>query len=210
MAVELVRKHRVRVDFSSFTLAAPGAFDEFQPEPQFGGLVRCRPTALVIMTGIAMGRATVSVEALDTALEGLPEPHWEDAVEVSVEAPELTLMGHMDEDPVTLPPREGPTRVRVLARGRGRDMDGLDPDGHEQYLLQLWPAPWADALVLRMNSTAATAWDLAYRRCPPRTSEGARSDFVQAIPTRGEIVETEPTESEKARNIRLMIERDTP
>lgn len=155
------------------------------------------PTGVAILTGINSGVVTVDVETHDDAPED-PAPSWEDCVEVSLEAADLTLSGPMDENPVDLPPLDGPSRVRILARGRGQNRDGVDFEPHEQYLLQLWPAQIRAATTIRATSSAATSWDLSLRRQTPRAHPGVEVSFPSRSIT---------DDSEIARNIRRQIER---
>jgi hypothetical protein len=193
----LVDGHRVRVDFSRFELSEPGTFDGSEYRHHVGGMALCAPAGVAILTGISSGVVTVDVEAHDCVPDA-PEPHWEDCVEVSLEAAGLTLSGPMDENTVDLPSLVGPSRLRILARGRGDNRDGVDVEPHEQYLVQLWPAQIRAATTIRTTSSAATSWDLSLRRQTPRAHPGVEVSFPSRSIT---------DDSEIARNLRQQIER---
>lgn len=94
-----------------------------------------------------------------------PGPEWEDVVELSVtSATGLFATEMVDNDPqIVLAPEPGEYRLRVSARGRRipdiSDEDDLDLDAElpakEWYLLEAWPAPATESVVVRLTSPYA-------------------------------------------------------
>lgn len=128
------------------------------------------PGTLSLVTGLHTGRVPITVEVLD-AEPGL-EAEWEEAVEVSVTAPQvqLRLQTFQDGRDLTLP-AAGTYRVRCCAArmdaARAADvrMDG-DPV-MDRYRLQWWPAPARADAVLRQTSDIAAYWHRVARETPP-------------------------------------------
>ncbi len=137
------------------------------------GLVGVSPHSLYINTGIAAGPVGVDVHVLASAPTDLDAGDWEDIVEASIEVPSGDLgfaalgMDVDDEFPVLSPAGPGTYRIRVHARGRDANYDGvvmteeyeneddqmMPPDPIiERYLFQVWPAPVKDIIVLRLES----------------------------------------------------------
>lgn len=131
------------VDYHQFFIADGGE----QPEVlqrSTNGLADPLEYAVDVQTGVAAGVVAVAVQfhPMPPALQAEP---WDEVVEVSVETPtgelRLTaLMRDIDPDPPALTPRPGWYRVRVHARGRDINIDGVAFEPSEEYLIQLWPA----------------------------------------------------------------------
>ncbi|MDG9727774.1 MULTISPECIES: hypothetical protein [unclassified Streptomyces] len=130
------------------------------------------PGRLFLVTGLHTGRVGLTVE-----VHGAPPPlddGWEDVVEASFQPASAST--------VVLPWGDGPLcaldllpvdhRVRYCGRGmdRGRQeelavLEGGAPVDH--YLLQFWPAPPAEDLVVRQTSRSAAHWHRHARGLPP-------------------------------------------
>jgi hypothetical protein len=127
------------------------------------GLVDPAESGAVILTGIAMGDVHLRVEVRDEAPSAVDSEAWDEVVEVSVDAQPAplsarevalrvppragrlrvaALMDATDAFPV-LNPNGGPIRLRVRARGRDANIDGVDTEPREKYFLVAWPAPVA-------------------------------------------------------------------
>lgn len=88
---------------------------------------------------------------------------WEDVVEVSTVVPEDAEPGwgtwaHESGGRLQIPP--GTYRLRASARGRdaGRGDGEFADDVVDFYLLELWPAPAAEDLIVRIGSKDARYW----------------------------------------------------
>jgi hypothetical protein len=129
------------------------------------------PGGAAIFTGVYMGPVAVSVEARRSAPESVDLDGWDEVVEVSLAVPEGRLepaaVGLDVEDPFPILTLAGPGdyRIRVHARGRDTDVDGVAEEPVEQYRIAVWPAPPAPEIIHRqtdgygaqMRSSAATA-----------------------------------------------------
>lgn len=90
-------------------------------------------------------------------------PEWEDIVEVSFVLPEgralrWTSWAGMDCGPLAgIAP--GSYRLRVSAKGRDQGRDGeVSEEPLDYYLIELWPAPSAPDVILRVGSDDAQYW----------------------------------------------------
>jgi len=148
------------------------------------GLVEPAVGGALVYTGIARGPVHLSVRVLPEAPASVDDS-WEEIAEVSLEiAPpaqhndgEAFLLRrarergrdpeprgfriatvNFDHDPQAFPllnPDGGPCRLRVHARGRGVNDDGVDWEPREVYLLLAWPAP-VSAKVVHKTASGAT------------------------------------------------------
>lgn len=109
-----------------------------------------------ILTGIHTGRVNV-----ETRITSTPPPAdtegWEEVVEVSVHADEFDLglnyfQGEGPDEPPALSD-QGPGwyRMRVHARGRSLEPDGVSQEPIEDYLITAWPQQPAASTVLRTS-----------------------------------------------------------
>jgi hypothetical protein len=135
------------------------------------GLVDPAPSGAVIHTGIAVGVVHLRVEVRDEAPGRVESDGWDEVAEVGVgaEAARLTekevvlgvaprpgrlrvvaLMDATDPFPV-LNPAGGPIRLRVHARGRDANIDGVDTEPREEYFLLAWPAPAAPEVIYKQT-----------------------------------------------------------
>jgi hypothetical protein len=132
------------------------------------GLVSVAVGGAVIYTGIAAGFVSVSVDVRSEPPVVVDDP-WEEIIEVSLDEapipvdPRASILGGIRgsdrrgfrivgllsgvEGFPVLNPAGGPCRLRVHARGRDRNWDGVDKEPREEYLLVAWPAPLSDEVI---------------------------------------------------------------
>lgn len=141
------------------------------PTPTFpresNGLVDPVGGGALIHTGIAEGVAAVAVEARALPPSSVDVDSWEEIVEISLVAgdvrstrkpeeealsrfqPDSAIhpmrIGALMADPPSLPALNpsgpGTYRIRVHARGRDHNIDGVDFEPTEEYLVMTWPNP---------------------------------------------------------------------
>jgi hypothetical protein len=141
------------------------------PRGQRNGLVEPADGGVVVKTGIHTGRVYLSVELRTDAPVDVDDS-WEEITEVSIDPPAprslgpteaALLLGRAPEPrglrivalmsdleapfPDLDPPGGGPCRLRVHARGRDANYDGVDSEPREEYLLVAWPASMADVVI---------------------------------------------------------------
>lgn len=168
-AVERVLLNQViQTDYGQFDLSwnEDGLFDgDFDRsfKGQINGLVgAANPNGVHVNLARRSGGSPVRIVLLDTPPE-TDDRSWEDIVEVSFALPEGHQMswstwfgenwGVLDG----LPP--GSYRLRVSATGRDEGHAGEFAEGTvDDYLLQLWPAPWQPDAILRTSSQDASYW----------------------------------------------------
>lgn len=118
---------------------------------------------LWVTTGGQWGPFSVTTELTDVAPPD-PRAEWEDVVELSVTASgPLVVTELVENDPqVPLTTEAGTYRIRVSARGRRASTGGDEVDDvpeslepAEWYLLQAWPAPHTEPVVVRLESACA-------------------------------------------------------
>jgi hypothetical protein len=138
-----------------------GHFDRFYGG-QVNGLVGASdPRGVHVNLARRSGGSKVRIELCDHVPD-LPEPAWEDVVEVSVAIPAgaqprwATWAG---EHGGPLPVPTGSYRLRVCANGRdaGRDSEFAERVV-DFYLLQLWPGLFEQDAVIRVGSQDAAYW----------------------------------------------------
>lgn len=129
------------VDDSIPTIATPQQFNDCN------GLMVVLDAGAIVLTGTDTGLITVGVSLLDSepefSLDG-----WEEAVDVSIHAPEgqlgvASLMGDAPSLPELSTAGPGWYRVRCLARGRVSEFQTISLESTEEHLLLVWPAPSA-------------------------------------------------------------------
>ncbi|MEZ3179486.1 hypothetical protein KYY02_12555 [Streptomyces pimonensis] len=111
----------------------------------------------LVVTGIHTGEIRATATPMTGAPSGPADDLWEEIVEVSVHAPTGGLrVESLEQGPVDglahlSPAGPGWYRLRVHARGRGILPDKTSSEPVEDYLVMTWPAPRADADILRTN-----------------------------------------------------------
>lgn len=135
----------VEVDYHQFVLGEGGSPEATQDLTEATCLIfEPRVSEAAILTGCASGSVLVEVEALRSAPEQVDD-RWQDVAEVSLRvghAP-LRARGWGGTGPSTDrldAAGPGTYRVRVHARGRDTDPDGVAFEPVEEFLLQAWPA----------------------------------------------------------------------
>jgi hypothetical protein len=135
----------MRVSYHQFTLVDTGrsAGSWIRIE---NGLVGVGTGAAIIYTGIHTGVVMLSVEARDTPPESVDLDGWDEVVDVSLTAPAgqlkpAALMDRTDPFPELTVAGPGDYRVRVHASGRDANVDGVDSEPRERYLVIVWPQP---------------------------------------------------------------------
>jgi len=95
----------------------------------------------------------VAVELLDGPPRSVADD-WTEVSEVSLAAgpSPVWLVGGDFLEGHLLSEQEAEARVRVHARGRTRNPDGVDSEPFEEYLVKLWPAPHAAPRIIREPS----------------------------------------------------------
>lgn len=139
---------------------------------QVNGLCGARfPGVLAMITGLHTGSVPFEVAVFD-AEPAVPD-EWEDVVEVSFAAPDRDyLLSTFDDGADLVLPAATSYRARYCASGMDEaDQAGVrtsDEPVVDRYLLQLWPAPMREDVVLRQTSQVAAYWhEVARTTAPP-------------------------------------------
>ncbi|WP_433788636.1 hypothetical protein [Actinoplanes sp. CA-252034] len=137
------------------------------------GLVAAYTAGAAVFTGIHSGKISVVVSALDTApAQADLSRQWEEIVELSVAASSGHLVvrsfDHEPRLPLLSTSGPGRYRARVHAQGRDTDIDGTASRPVEFYLIQVWPAAFAEETIHRQTdyygATRRSAADAALNR----------------------------------------------
>jgi hypothetical protein len=110
----------------------------------------------MICTGIHSGPVTLSIEGRLSPPGSVDLAGWDEVVEVSMAAPvgrvrPAALMADTDPFPEQTAGGPGDNRVRVHARGRDTEIDGVTEVPVEEYHIVAWPAARAPELVHRQT-----------------------------------------------------------
>jgi hypothetical protein len=157
----------IQTDYGQFDLVwgEDGFFDgdfDRSYQGQINGLVgAANRQGVHVNLARRSGGSPVRIVLLD-APPGSDDRQWDDVVEVSITFPEghemvwSTWAGE-NTGPISIPP--GSYRLRVSAKGRDEGHAGEFAEGTvDDYLLQLWPAPWQPDAKLRIGSESAKYW----------------------------------------------------
>ncbi|UXY32172.1 hypothetical protein [Streptomyces sp. HUAS TT20] len=124
-----------------------------------------------ILTGINTGNVRVRAEVLDAA-PSVDTASWDEIVEISVQSVlgDLRIHSGYEITPDNLPvlnPR-GPDwyRMRVHARGRSVNPDGVSQEPVEDYLITIWPREQAASEVLRTSERIEEALRISAGETP--------------------------------------------
>jgi hypothetical protein len=150
--------HNVYVPEGTFGVLDAGEFP-VQTADWSNGLAVPMSHGALIVTGIHTGEVRATAAPLSSPPPGTAKDDvfWEEIVEVSVCAPTGNLqVESLEQGPVDglaplSPAGPGWYRLRVHARGRSTLPDKISPEPGEDYLVMTWPAPWADAGILRTS-----------------------------------------------------------
>jgi hypothetical protein len=182
----------IDVTYHQFWLLDSG--QRTRPTNALNGLVGVAPPgAAMIWTGIHSGSVTLSVEARAAAPETVDVAGWDEVVEVSLAAPAghvrpAALMADVPHPfPELTAAGPGDYRIRVHARGRDENSDGVDFEPVEEYLVMAWPAPPAperihrqsDAFGAGMRQSAAKARPVRERQVDP--VQARIDDFLRRV-----------------------------
>lgn len=154
----------IHTDYGQFDFSwnEDGDFDRSY-QGQVNGLAgAANPNGAHVNLARRSGGSPVRIVLLD-ASPGSDDGQWEDVVEVSITLPEghqMSWSSWAGEDWGVLdglPP--GSYRLRVSAKGRDEGHAGEFAEGTvDEYLLQLWSAPWQRDSILRTGSDDARYW----------------------------------------------------
>ncbi|MQS38006.1 hypothetical protein [Streptomyces katsurahamanus] len=143
----------VRVDDLSFGVLDYGDIP-IETADWTNGLVAVMSDGAVICTGIHTGNVLVRV-ALHPFAPSDAGDGWEETAEVSVHSRRGLLRvesyedGAVEDLPLLSTAGPGWYRLRVHARGRSINPDGVQDTPVEHYLLAIWPAPPSDGSPLQ-------------------------------------------------------------
>lgn len=146
------------VDYGNFVVRDYGGED--RPTPRLAaanGLLGADSSGAVVLTGVATGWVTVTLEVLDTEPGSIELDGWDEVSEVSIELEEGDLLVHdLGSDPPTeffelghIGP--GTYRLRVCARGRDTAPGSRANTPVEFYQLAIWPAPESPETVYKQT-----------------------------------------------------------
>ncbi|NNH73752.1 hypothetical protein HLB23_28515 [Nocardia uniformis] len=145
----------VQVDHQQFVLAHPET-DTLDTQHE-GTLLRTGPGFVTILTGIAYGPTTLTLELDDTPPIDDTIDVWDAVEEAVIESGEPLQVLTLDGNPAPGFDPIAPGRYRVCAHARGRDTDwGLEvTEPTESYWLRLWPTPNTDTGVRALHKADA-------------------------------------------------------
>lgn len=119
-----------------------------------GTLIWTGPGFLTVLTGIAHGPATLTIE---TTTAPADSAEWDTVEEAVIDTPTELLVagidGRVTREFTPIPP--GRYHVRVHARGRDVDFDGTATEPTEQYLLQITPTTRPTGSITQLRKTDA-------------------------------------------------------
>jgi hypothetical protein len=149
----------VAVDHHQFVVGSPSA-ETYEPAVT-GSVMEVGPNFVTIMTGVAYGLVSLTVEVLDGQPDDLDVfSEWEVVEEATVKVSKpirvITLDGELAPDFPKLPIPRGSNTFRVSARGRDANWDMTVDEPAEWYLVQIWKAT-QPAAMRRLHKTDA-AW----------------------------------------------------
>lgn len=122
------------------------------------GLIVEMAVGAMIYTGINRGNVRVAADVRDTAPPDIDAGPWDDIVEASVrschgdlrvQCLEYAALDQPPPLPLLSPAGQGIYRLRAHVRGRDLYYDAVRNEPAEDYLLTIWPANPAPALIIR-------------------------------------------------------------
>ncbi|CAM3157558.1 Transposase [Prescottella defluvii] len=159
----------VDADHYQFVLGSPTG-ETYLPE-ETGSVIEVGPNFATIMTGIAYGPVTLTIDVLDAEPAAVGDTGaWgvieEATVNLTKPAYVLTLDGERVPDFQKLPIKRGLHRFRVFGRGRDTNAGQTVSEPTEHYLVQIWKTTRPQEM-LRLHKTDA-AWDQSIVTHPKR------------------------------------------
>ncbi|MFD6860464.1 transposase [Rhodococcus sp. NPDC060086] len=159
----------VVADHHQFVLGSPSG-ETYEPE-ETGSVVEVGPNFATVMTGVAYGPVTLTVEVLDDEPSDVVDTEeWgiveEATVNFTKPAYVLTMDGEKASDFPKLPIARGLHRFRVFGRGRDTYADAAVTEPTEHYLVQIWKTTRPREMV-RLHKIDA-AWDQSIVTHPKR------------------------------------------
>jgi hypothetical protein len=153
----------LELSHASFAIVDDEEWPPERPPGHTNGLVVPMSQGAVISTGIHTGAVTVIAEVrrVSPALAALED--WDEVVEVSFVAPVgqvrvATIMSDVPEGlPLLTPAGPGSYRLRLHAKGRDTNPDGVADDPFETYLLIVWPGPAAAEIIYKTSDGVGAA-----------------------------------------------------
>ncbi|MEU0206614.1 hypothetical protein [Streptomyces canus] len=178
--------HNVYVTEGAFGVLDAGEIP-VQTADWSNGLAAPMAEGALIAVGIHLGE----IRATAFSVSGPPpvpaDEFWEEIVEVSVYAPTGSLrvesheQGPVDGLASLSPAGPGWYRLRVHARGRNVLPDKTSSEPVEDYLLVAWPAPQADADIVRASERLEQDLAQANRAPKPHPAPPARSSEQEVL-----------------------------
>ncbi|MFS0701783.1 hypothetical protein AB6N24_17555 [Cellulomonas sp. 179-A 4D5 NHS] len=157
----------VFADYHQFVIGDPEAFatgeQEVQQNPDPTGLIITpHRTWAYIATGVSIGPVAVNLQLRSEAPSSHGLTEWEDVAEVSLFVRDGEKIATFDLDQngasfAALAPASGWHRVRVHARGRDERYDLSTDVPVEQYLIEVWRAPFRRAEKVKLTSAAGVS-----------------------------------------------------
>ncbi|RRQ29693.1 transposase [Rhodococcus sp. Eu-32] len=150
----------VHADHHQFVVGSPSA-ETYEPAAT-GSVIEVGPNFVTVMTGVAYGPVSVTIELLVTD-PGDPSTsgEWEVIEEATIKVSEpfrvLTMGGEVAQDFPTLPIPKGLNTFRVSGRGRDANWDLTVTDPTESHLVQIWRV--AKTAAMRRLHKTDTAWN---------------------------------------------------
>jgi hypothetical protein len=129
-----------------------------------GILDRQAPGAARVHTGANTGDVLVTVDTRDNPPPAPELDSWEEIVEISLEVPAGELRIYEIDDnslgglPVMTPSGPGSYRIRISARGRDIDYDGVAEDLNEQYHIITWLAPAEPEIIYKTTDECGASF----------------------------------------------------
>lgn len=146
----------IHVTYHQLPIADSGTFPNVSTRSG-NGLLYGGSGAVTVLTGIHTGVVSVTLEIRRSAPIEIAIDNWDEVAEVSFEAPNgeaqvTSLMSEVPHDlPLLTPAGPGHYRLRVHARGRDTDPDGVASEPFENYLITVWPAPSAPPTIYKQT-----------------------------------------------------------
>ncbi|HST85181.1 MAG TPA: hypothetical protein VLL08_25805 [Kineosporiaceae bacterium] len=166
----------LEVSYAVFGVVDDEEWPDERPSAHTNGLVRSMSRGVLIATGIHTGAIAVSARPLKGVPSAPKVGGWDEVVEISfvAESGDVRVAALMDDAPESLPnlvTGPGSYRLRVHARGRDSNPDGVAEEPVEEYLLMVWPAPMSAEQVFKASDTVGEL-NRRHARTPVRLDPG--------------------------------------